>query len=578
MRTPFHVVEIAVDRCPLTYGVGECKARLGVSGDAPCYNTWKTCQSPDAYRQEPESWFFCTPVSDLPKDQNFLPFLDGTPSHSNGSIDPGKSLGVRSQVSVSLRDAPHHDLTFDRYAHERAQPAQGTFFGRLRARWPYYYGRTLRWYSGFLGQSLSEMDCRAYVIEQMQWDGDRVSIVAKDPLKLADNDRAKAPRPSQGALAADLDEHANPATLDILTPAPAEYDWTRVVEIGSEVIQYTSTTPISGGVRLTGVSRTAPEPYVTERKSHKAGDAVQACLLFRDARPIDVVRGLLRDYAEVPAGYIPFAEWEQEYLTWLPGLTVTRLITKPEGVRQLLDELIPQTLSTFWWDERAQHVRYRAVRPLEPEATPPQLTDTSQIIANTLRVADEPDEQYNEIHVWYGQLNPTAGKDASENYRRVAVFGDLDSQSPRADGRRRILTLHANWHPVSNGGRVTQIGRRVLDTRVEVPRVVTLQLDAKDSGLWTGDVADLTTIYLQGDDGSPQTLRAQVVQVRERGDARFEYRLREDFFRGRYFRLAPKRLAGVSYRDGSRADQQRYGALSTNDGLLSDGSEGHQLL
>lgn len=577
MRTPFHVIEIEVDRCSLTYGVGACTAALGVTGAAKCYNTWQTCQAPDAFALQRESWFFCTPVSDLPKDQNFLPFLQGTPSHNNGSIDPGKSLGVRSQVSVQLRDAPHHDLTFDRYAHERPQPAQGTFFGRLRARWPYYYGRTLRWYSGWLGQSLDEMDRRTYVIEKMTWDQGRVSIVAKDPLKLADNDRAKAPLPSEGTLAADLDEGTNPSTLDILTPAPDEYDDYRVVLLGSELIQYTGTQPIDGGVRLLGVSRSAPAPYLTERDSHDAGDSVQACLFYENARPIDVVYDLLRR-ADVPAEFLPLAEWEQEYLTWLPGLTVTRLIHEPEGVRDLLEELIPQTLSSFWWDERRQVVRYRAVRPLEPETTPPQLNDTSHIIADTLDVADEPDEQYNEVHIWYGQLDPTEAADKTDNYRNVLVIADLDSQSELADGRKRILTIHANWHPTSNTGRVMQLGKRTLATRVQVPRVVTLELDAKDSGLWTGDIADLVTRYLQGADGNPQPLRVQVMRVREKGDGKYEYRLREDFFKGRYFRLAPARLRGVDSLTASEADRARYGALTNTEGLLSDGSEGDQLL
>lgn len=574
MRTPFHVIELVIDRCALRFGQTTAAGTCPAAGGPKCYNTWATCKAPDAFQHEPESWFFCTQISDLPKDQAFLPFLESV-SHTNGSIDPGKSLGVRSSVTVRLMDTPYHDNTFDRYASERS--AGGTFFGRLRARWPYYYGRTLRWYSGWLGQSLEEMDRRTYVIEKMTWDQGRVSIVAKDPLKLADNDRAKAPLPSEGTLAADLDEQASPTTLDILTPVPTEYDGTRVVVIGSEVFQYTGTTKITDGVRLTGVTRAAPEPYETERKSHKAGDGVQACLFYRDARPIDVVYDLLRR-ADVPAEFLPLAEWEQEYLTWLPGLTVTRLIHEPEGVRDLLEELIPQTLSSYWWDERAQKVRYRAVRPLEPETTPPQLNDTSHIIADTLDVADEPDEQYNEVHIWYGQLDPTEAADKTDNYRNVLVLADLDSQSALADARKRILTIHANWHPASNAGRVMQLGKRTLATRVQVPRVVTLELDAKDSGLWTGDIADLVTRYLQGADGNPQPLRAQVMRVREKGGGKYEYRLREDFFKGRYFRLAPERLRGVDSLTAAPVDRDRYGALSDTNGRLSDGSEGHQLL
>lgn len=578
MRTPFDVIELVVDRCALRFGETTAAGTCPAAGSPKCYNTWSTCKALDAFTHEPESWFFCTPTSDLPKDQNWLPFLDGrnAVSHTNGSIDPGKSLGVRSSITVRLRDHVHHDRTFDRYASERT--AGGTFFGRLRARWPHYYGRRINWYSGFLGQSLAEMDMRTYVIERMTWDGDRVTITAKDPLKLADNDRAKAPRPSEGVLAADLAIDANPTTLDILTPVPTEYDGYRVVAIGSEIIQYSGTMPIEGGVRLTGVIRQAPPPYTTEREDHDEGDSVQVCLFYDRQRPIDVVYDLLSRFAEVPAEFLPLAEWEQEYLTWLPGLTVTRLIHKPEGVRDLLDELIQQSLSTYWWDERAKLVRFRAVRPVEPEVTPPLLDDTSNLVAGSVDVADEPDEQYNEVHIWYGQIDPAKDDDDTTNYRHVLVLADLDSQHQHADRRRKILTIYARWHPPENAGRVAQLARRTLAARVQIPRVITVQLDAKDSGLWTGDVADVLTRYVQAADGNPELLRAQVVQVRAKGGGLYEYRLRESFFKGRYLRIAPARLRGVSYFDASEADRTRYGAIAQANGRLSDGTDGWRLL
>src|SRR5690606_16664284 len=182
------------------------------------------------------------------------------------------------------------------------------------------------------------------------------------------------------------------------------------------------------------------------------------------------------------------------------------------------------------------------------------------------------------VRSWYGQIDPTEAADKTDNYRNVLVIADLDSQSELGDGRKRILTIHANWHPASNGGRVMQIGRRTLAARVQVPRVVTLELDAKDTGLWTGDIADLVTRYLQGADGHPQPMRVQVMRVREKGGGRYEYRLREDFFKGRYLRIAPARLRGVSYFDASEADRARYGAIAQANGRLSDGTDGWRLL
>ena len=57
-------------------------------------------------------------------------------------------------------DAPWSDVDIDPYAADRAAPASGTFWGRFRARNPYYEGRPLRIRSGYITQPFTWMRSR----------------------------------------------------------------------------------------------------------------------------------------------------------------------------------------------------------------------------------------------------------------------------------------------------------------------------------------------------------------------------------------------------------------------------------
>ena len=83
------------------------------------------------------------------------------------------------------------DIRIDPYVIERTYIPinRGTYFGKLKARNPFYNGRIMRVYSGYLEQDGSfnadNFEVRTYVIEQ--WDGIDTNgitkITAKDILK-----------------------------------------------------------------------------------------------------------------------------------------------------------------------------------------------------------------------------------------------------------------------------------------------------------------------------------------------------------------------------------------------------------
>lgn len=140
-------------------------------------------------------------------------------SFSPAVISFGKDLGTRASLTVTFSDHPWGDAApgFDKYVTERNYNPfeQGTFWGKFRARNPYLRGRNARLIRGFADQRYEDMDWRHYVMEA--FDGptpaNAFTVTCKDGLKLADDDRAQAPRLSKGFLSADLAAGVTSATL-----------------------------------------------------------------------------------------------------------------------------------------------------------------------------------------------------------------------------------------------------------------------------------------------------------------------------------------------------------------------------
>jgi hypothetical protein len=624
-KRPFNFIAIAVNRCRHTYadGVGSpssgaCFARLGVTGDDKCHNSWETCQDVDNF--DPRDYWlrFCEAVADIPLVfdfsngspteeglDNFVPLLRSF-THDPAMPDPGESLGVRVRFTAQLEDAPHHDIGVDKYALERVtgeasvgsptgvgyDPMErGTFLRKLKARFPHYVGRSLRWYQGYItdSPSLSDFRCRHYVMEKVTGPdaSGRMSIIANDVLRLLDDERSQAPRKSSGELAFDMEAGGSPAVsaFDVTTDDATQYDLASgetvdYVRIGNEIFTYTGTTAIAGGVRLTGVTRAAPSPYSTTADDHEAGDLVQRCLLMRGTVPA-VVSRLMTEFGGVPADFIPTSDWNAEANTWAPE-EIERLITEPEGVKSLINEIIGQTLTWgFWFDEIDQEVKFRAIRPADLNEDIPELTDEANIVAGSVQVVDTPDKLINEVQVLFGQIDPTGDDDDVENYRRGLLDRSTDSQSANESGQKRIKRIFARWHPTSNSGVVAQFARRTVNARSKVLFEVQFALERKDESVRSSQFCDLTTIYVLTALGAPRTVRVQVLQAKADGEE-VTYRAREDFFREAYGRLAPggtspSDLDGLLWTDATAAQRERYFFLAQADGTFTNGDRGKAL-
>ncbi len=207
---------------------------------AKCFNTFATCQDTVNFTLETKTFRFCTPIAGISRAYDAIPSIQAI-STTPTKLDPGRSVGKRAKITITLQDHPHHDRGVDKYALERPDgtagtpaytPAeQGSFFGKLYARNPHYVGRTMRLMTGFLPwdhdedpdnqASASEatveanLDTRTYVIDQ--WNGPdasgRFTVIAKDLLKLAEDSRAECPVRNTGVLDAGI----NDTVLNITT-------------------------------------------------------------------------------------------------------------------------------------------------------------------------------------------------------------------------------------------------------------------------------------------------------------------------------------------------------------------------
>lgn len=509
-REHLYVIEIDGDYCSLDFGVAPCTATG--TGDAKCFNTLASCQDTPNYTTSVKTYRFCTMLSPHPVGLDAIPSLQSV-SVSPAKIDIAGGLGVRSSVSLQFNDHPASDIGVDKYVDGRTYIAseRGSYWTKWRSRNPFYQGLKIRVLSGYLNDdgsySAANMQARHYVIETVNVSGGRCTITGKDPLKLADNNRAQAPKASTGVLSALLTNVATSATLTPAGVGDAEYPASGFVRIGAEVLGFTRT-----GDTLT-LTR---GQYNTVAVEHAADSAVQLCLEYNDQLN-DIVYDLLVNYADVDPAFIPTAEWQSEIDDFQSGLLQT-LITEPVGVQTLLKELGEQAPHSLYWDERTQEIKLTCVKP--PPIDADVIDEDGNILADSLRIKDELDMRVNTVFVYFGQIDPTRKLDEINNYAQTYVRVDTDTIAKY--GSNKIKTIYSRW--INNNNKAAalvlaaKIGRRFGFT----PRSITFELDAKDSSVWAGQSIDVLHHEITDFTGAAQQTTFQVISVAERDTYRYE--------------------------------------------------------
>lgn len=584
-RQPLQIVEIDIEFCDLTFSVGLCPAASDPGNE--CYNTYKTCptaatKAAFAANNSTLTLRFSKNQQTGFKDQIIFPALQGVSTNptrialgtaQRESSDRLGSLGKRARVSVSLKDFAWTDQIVDPYVSGRSYNPieQGTFFGKLRARYPYYYGRALRVRNGYVGDTIATMPTRHYIITE--WVGPdsngNVSITAQDPLKLADAEFALCPAPSEGRLELDLDASTTGTINFSAAGAGDDYAASGKIAIGGEIMAYSAKTSDTITISARGQDGTTAA-------SHSAGDTIQQCYVKTSAPPDDVIKDLLQNFAGIDAAFLPEADWYSEINTWLPSMRFTRVIAEPTPVVDLLSQIADFGI-VFWWSETAQEIRLKVNRPVGLTETFANLTDASNIIEKSAVIENLDDQRISRAIVWHGYRDATASMTSGDNYNRpLPVAIDASAESASEYNQKRITRIYLPWlGPNGNDVIATTVGIRLVNRYRDTPQRLTFYADIKDrDDAGIADLVRVTNRTLQDATGASLATEMQVTSVEEiKPGARLKVVAETYQFSGRYAFLADEADVGVDYTDYSdatEAERAQYVFLADENNLTSD--------
>ena len=499
-------VEIDFPVCSLTYGTSPCTAAVGVTGDAKCFNTRRTCQDRTNYAAAALTLRFS--LAGVPEDTvEAIPCLKSirvTPA----VIDPGVSMGSRESVSVSFQDAPHPDTGIDKYLDDRTYDPfqQGTFWGKWRARLASLKGAPLRVIRGEVGQSLASMRTWHYVIETGSGPrGESFDITAKDLLKFADGDRAQAPRISNGQLSAAITTASGSLTLSPVGVGD-EYPASGKVAIGGkEIVSFTR----SGDV-LT-ISRAQSN---TEASAHDAGEIVQIVLEYSSLSGADLIYDLLTEYTDVDPAWIPLAGWQAEIDQWIARLYSAE-IAEPTPVRDLVNELIEQIGMVLWADPLSEQIFLTALRPVSSAA---DLYDEDVILRGSYSASDQPKKRVSQVWTYYNLINPLGRLDDTSNYRSAVALIDPDSTEAEHGDQAAIKKVFSRWIDSGNRPAAERLNSLLYARYSTAPRLLSWDVYAGTESPSLGRGARLAHWSLQDAEGDRAIVPVQVKSVEYRDD------------------------------------------------------------
>jgi hypothetical protein len=581
-REPFEYVEIDIDYCDRAYGQGACTAALGVTGERKCYNMFAHCQDQENFLRGTLTLQLCKPLVGSPVGMfPVLESVSATTSTVNigGADDKLSSLGRRGTIDLRCRDFAYHDRFFDKYQAERISGAaqtdepgynpadRGSFWPKLRARWPYYAGRPVRHVQGYLdGGTLTITKTRHFVITEMTiGDDGSASIKGKDILDLADNKKAVAPKTTQGRLAAVIDKEAMELTLIPAGIGDSEYAAAGTAAIGSELVRFTR-----AGDVITITERGAGG---TEIANHDAEDTLQQSYSIYKKRVDEVIRELLVDYAGINPAFIPFTKWQAEVSRWAGNFRLTTDIPKPEGVAKLVGELSVLGVS-IWWDDVAQEIGLKMIRPIDGDMLY-VLDDNSAI--KEIAVEDRDDDRLTEVSFYSVIVRATDSVTKPENYAQQRFLVDLLSKTPNAYGDTKKSEIFMRWLNHGDTRTVRIAGRRVLQRMKTPPKRYRIVLDAKDDGIGLTDVLQVTSRVVSDPTGKPETRLVQVVSKRPlRAGHEFEVIAQSYIYDGRFGYITPNDYPTY---DVASAAQIESGAFMVDATLkFPDGTKPYELI
>jgi len=508
-RQQVWIVELHMKSCSLEFGVGACPAT-----GTPCFNTEATCPVFGSFVETEKIYRFIEPVENMPLKSGFIPSLKSV-SITPGAIKVGGGLGTRAVASISFFDHPHSDIGIDPYRDTRSYEPfdQGTFWGKFRARNPYYLGNLVRIYHGYITNNNitsfnynNAISMDFYIESISQPSSGTVTIVGKDPLKAADDKRALAPRLNSGMMQSSI----TAAVGQVITLLPAgvgnlEYETSGTVIMAGECAEFTRT---GDAMTLTvrGVRGTTAQ-------AHDAETAVQQVLIYRNTAA-EICQDLLETYADVDPSLIRPDEWNAECDSYLPFL-YDAFMVKPTPVKDLITALGTESPFDIFWNERRNVIEFKAVK--SPPLDAPVWDDNKTFLESDVSLSDAPDMRVSTVIINFDVINPAGDLEDPNNYRQTHVA--IDTDSVRRYGGQVVKTINSKFLSASNRAAAEFAASVYMARFADVPIKLSANIDPKDGGVWTGDCVFVDHYKIQDATGANAVTPYQVTSVTQKGES-----------------------------------------------------------
>ena len=587
-REPFVQFELDLDYCSNLYGGGllspldgTCTAALSAGNE--CFNVRYDCQDTDNFTKTTKTYTFCTPHPDLPVGTEMIPCIKGEPKFTPTEIKPDGGMSLRSSVQITVRDFPHHDRGIDPYISTRSYDAnaQGTFFGKLLARNPYYVGRFARVKDGYIAaDGTIQTQTRLYIIDKVTGptqSGDNIlyTFYCSDLLSLSKDTRKQIPSPTDGTLDAALTVGETTSfDLDASTTVADYPTGGGMVVIGDEWITYGSRSSFT----LSTLTRAEKG---TTAAAGSAGDGVQIVKNFTGT-PVAIINEILTTYVGISSSYIdyglsPLGSWDEEENNWHNGVSIDAYIGTPTGAFKLLSEICFVFQIDVWWDEVEAKIKLKTNAPPLGNEEVTALSDDDNFVENKTSIKEDPERRISRVILHYDKIDFSEGDDIS-NYARHHFETDTDVEGSDLYDETKLKDIISRWLTSSNDSVAIQAAQRIIARFGETPKIIKFTLDAKDGSLKTGALCDITTSKLQDTDGSDKTTRFQVVKHKESKQGhQIEYHaLNSSFtYNTRYAFIADNALDATSpmtvYNNANAAQKLANAFVGPNSGVFPDG-------
>ncbi len=516
-------------------------------------------------------------LSDLTAENQFdieaLPYLiKSDPAQSR--INPGKDFGHLGGVSLEFMDPPHHDRGIDPYVEFRSYTpeSQGTYWGKLKARNPYYTGREMRIKSGFLPSTFNwdNFVTRTYIIDSITGPDKkgRVKMVGMDLLDSLDDKKIQVPVVTTGTLDATLNAGST-SSFTITGDATKYQTGTGYIAIDEEIIGYTSGS-VAADVFTVGGTITRGLDGTTDVQ-HSSGTKAQRTEYFSDTAR-QLYESLLVTYGGVDSSYLPTSDWDTLAAVWF-AVTYTRYIPQPTGLKTLLAELMIQTQSYIHWDEESATIKLGAIKPLDTGLT--TYDETSHFKRDSINIKELKDSRVTDVIIHYAPNTPFSDEDPE----LWATFEHINASAEGQDQYNESIkkVIYARW--LTTSGQAAQLGGRMVARYRDNDQEITFDFDAKDSSLLTGDQCYINTEKLPDEAGAAIDTPVHILQRDEIEVGHlYRYRAQRVHYTGRYARIMSASASSV-YSSASDVEKADGGYIAASGGAdFSDGGSAYKIV